>query len=102
MGGFFSFSTTEVDRACHALQNNVLLDSNGHPKISDYGLARHSDSVPTGASGVFYAFAAPELIQDDDRFAIRTEKTDIFSFGRLFYQVRCIPCPGPCILNWVA
>ncbi|KAF8348428.1 kinase-like domain-containing protein, partial [Amanita rubescens] len=67
--------------------DNVLLDSNGQPKISDYGLARHSDSVHTGISGLAYAFAAPELIQDDDSFAIRTEKTDIFSFGRLYYQI---------------
>ncbi len=48
-----------------------------------------------------YAFAAPELIQDDDSLAIRTEKTDVFSFGRLYYQVRCIHYPGPCVLNRV-
>ena len=76
------------------MQSNVLLDYDFHVRIADFGLTRDSDATATTNRSMSYRFAAPELFgsdgtEDDDRLK-RTEKTDVYAFGCLYYEVGCL------------
>ena len=72
------------------LQQNVLIDDDGHVRIAGLGAA----SVPSTVSGVdidrFFHGAAPELI-DPQRFGFvdtgSTKESDIYAFGIIAWQV---------------
>ena len=66
---------------------NILIDSNGVPKISDWGMSRliGSSAVPTVA-GFSLAYAAPEQISPG-RFGETDERTDIYQLGVVFYEL---------------
>jgi hypothetical protein len=66
---------------------NILLDSNGVPKISDWGMSRliGSSAIPTIA-GFSLAYAAPEQISPG-RFGETDERTDIYQLGVVFYEL---------------
>ena len=84
------------------------MDSNLRCKITDFGLTRLSDATETRSNAAFSTnFAAPELFgacdkcgqdecescSDDEivngntKSTKRTLETDVYSFGRLYYQV---------------
>jgi len=75
------------------------LDSHFHAQIADFGLTRHSESTVTQSGALHYNFAAPELLgnwdeeedvseSDDDRqLTARTQKSDVYAFGGLYYEV---------------
>jgi len=65
---------------------NILLDANGHCKISDFGYAVFEHSgLSTAASGRgTLAWTAPELFSSDPRFST---KSDIYSFGMIMWEV---------------
>ncbi|KAF8631112.1 hypothetical protein AX17_005157 [Amanita inopinata Kibby_2008] len=78
--------------------NNILLDSKLRVQIADFGLTRHSDATATKTLAFSPSFAAPELLSmfdelDDDDMddhtetVLRTEKTDVFAFGSLYYEI---------------
>ncbi|KAF8631111.1 hypothetical protein AX17_005156 [Amanita inopinata Kibby_2008] len=78
--------------------NNILLDSNFRVQIADFGLTRHSDATATKTLALSPNFSAPELLSmfdetDDDvadedtETMLRTEKTDVFAFGSLYYEI---------------
>jgi serine/threonine protein kinase len=75
------------------MQSNVPLDHDFHVRIADFGLTRDSDATATTNRSMSYRFAAPEFgsdsTEDDDRLK-RTEETDVYAFGCLYYEVGCL------------
>lgn len=84
----------------YIFQGNILLDSELHCQITDFGTIQHFESTAARATTVFVKYAAPELFGtctacgspecDDERHrAIRgkTMETDVFSFGGVYYSV---------------
>ena len=85
-------------------QGNVLLDSDLHCQITDFGSTRHFETTVTqSTTALFLGFAAPELFgmcikcsQFDcegcyeghkEQHRSKTMKTDIYAFGCLYYSV---------------
>jgi serine/threonine protein kinase len=66
---------------------NILIDRNGVPKISDWGMSRliGSSAIPTVA-GFSLAYAAPEQISPG-RFGETDARTDIYQLGVVFYEL---------------
>ncbi|KAM6503101.1 Protein kinase-like domain containing protein, partial [Amanita muscaria] len=69
--------------------SNVLLDSEFHVKISDFGSTKHTDSTATKTCAMTIRFSAPELFSDEEDQALwkRTKETDIYAFGCLYYEI---------------
>ena len=67
------------------------MDANFHVQIADFGLTRLSDATATRSGALHLNFAAPELFDsaedDDDDAAVRTQKSDVYAFGCLYYEV---------------
>ncbi|KAF8324806.1 kinase-like domain-containing protein [Amanita rubescens] len=73
---------------------NVLLDDNFHVQIVGFGLTRLSAATNTGSGALRINFAAPELfelLEDDDTLddviPLRTQMSDVYAFGCLYYQI---------------
>ena len=105
----------------------MLLDSEFHCQITDFGLTRHSEMTVTGSSGAFLInSAAPELFGmcttccqfdcvgshdgGNGQHRVKTQKTDVYAFGCLYYTVRLRfsktysyikPCPGQIFFDTV-
>lgn len=87
-------------------QGNVLLDSEFHCQIADFGTIQHFESTVTRATTILVNIAAPELFgtctacglpECDERHGgynaqnrRKTMETDIYAFGCLYYTVRSI------------
>jgi len=69
--------------------SNILLDENGEPFISDFGLAKRSEQslklTVTGAIIGTPAFMSPEQARGDGSQVTTT--SDVFSLGSIFYQL---------------
>ena len=73
------------------------MDADLHAQIADFGLTRISEVKNTGTNARHLNFAAPELfgyceddISEDDDVPIKTQKSDVYAFGCLYYEVRKI------------
>ncbi|KAF8328947.1 kinase-like domain-containing protein [Amanita rubescens] len=82
---------------------NVLLDSNLHVQIADFGLTRLSDATNTRSGARHLNFAAPELFgileadnDESDDVPPRTQRSDVYAFGCLYYEIHydSIPFAG--------
>ena len=64
------------------------MDHNFHVQIADFGLTRLSEATATRSGALHINFAAPELfgLTDDDDDG-RTQKSDVYAFGCLYYEV---------------
>lgn len=65
---------------------NVLLDDQGEPKLTDFGLARAVTEVTSTSSGMLLgtvAYLAPELVSNGDGDA----RADVYSCGVLLYEL---------------
>ena len=69
-------------------QPNILVDHNGHARLTDFGLAsvvRGLNSVHvTRVKGYTEAWAAPEVLEKGDK---ATPEADIFAFGMVIIEV---------------
>lgn len=68
------------------------MDSNIRVQIADFGLTRLSDATNTQTGSKHLNFAAPELFgtsdnNDSNDPPARTQMTDVYAFGCLFYEV---------------
>ena len=65
------------------------MDANFHVQIADFGLTRLSDATATRSGALHLNFAAPELFDspEDDDAAVKTQKSDVYAFGCLYYEV---------------
>ncbi|GAB1600531.1 tyrosine-protein kinase CSK-like [Argonauta hians] len=67
---------------CDLAARNVLLSSNGHVKISDFGLSKH-DGTEDKRNKLPVRWTAPEAIKT----RIFTNKCDVWSFGVLVWEI---------------
>ncbi|MCX6701280.1 MAG: serine/threonine-protein kinase, partial [Methanomicrobiales archaeon] len=67
--------------------HNILIDSHGVPKISDWGMSRLIGSSATQTvAGFSLAYAAPEQVSPKG-FGETDERTDIYQLGVMFYEL---------------
>lgn len=63
---------------------NILYNSQGQPKIGDFGLARPSTDIESGVIYGTPGYSAPEVIKDPSAVG---PATDVFSVGVLLYEL---------------
>ncbi|KAF8345291.1 kinase-like domain-containing protein [Amanita rubescens] len=70
---------------------NVLLDVNLHVQIADFGLTLLSGATNAQSEAKHIHFAAPEQFgrrnDNSDYDSVRTQMSDIYAFGCLYYEV---------------
>ena len=65
--------------------HNILLDDNGHAKVTDFGIARALDATQATRSGAYLGtalYSSPEQLQGQKA----TPKSDVYSLGATLYQ----------------
>ena len=65
--------------------HNILLDENGHAKVTDFGIARALDTTQATRTGYFLGtalYSSPEQLQGHKV----TPKSDVYSLGATLYQ----------------
>lgn len=65
--------------------HNVLLDEDGSPKLTDFGIARALDTTAMTGSGVYLGtalYSAPEQLKGEEV----TPASDVYSLGAALYQ----------------
>jgi eukaryotic-like serine/threonine-protein kinase len=65
--------------------HNILIDSHGRPKLTDFGIARALDSTQATQTGSYLGtalYSAPEQLRGEKV----TPKSDVYSLGIAFYQ----------------
>ena len=65
--------------------HNILLDENGSPKLTDFGIARALDTTAMTGSGVYLGtalYSAPEQLRGEEI----TPASDVYSLGAALYQ----------------
>jgi eukaryotic-like serine/threonine-protein kinase len=65
--------------------HNILLDENGHAKVTDFGIARALDTTQATRTGSFLGtalYSSPEQLQGKKV----TPKSDVYSLGATLYQ----------------
>src|ERR671910_361251 len=65
--------------------HNILLDENGHARVTDFGIARALDATQATRTGAYLgtaAYSSPEQLQGHKV----TPKSDIYSLGATLYQ----------------
>jgi len=65
--------------------HNILLDENGHAKVSDFGIARALDATQATRTGAYLGtalYSSPEQLRGKKA----TPKSDVYSFGVTLYQ----------------
>ncbi len=65
--------------------HNILLDEDGSPKLTDFGIARALDTTAMTGSGVYLGtalYSAPEQLKGEEV----TPSSDVYSLGAALYQ----------------
>ncbi len=68
--------------------NNILIDSNLTPKITDWGLAKIGAMTTTATTtrGLTLLYAAPEQL-DDEMYGHTDQRTDVYQLGLVLYEL---------------
>jgi eukaryotic-like serine/threonine-protein kinase len=72
--------------------HNILIDAYGHPKLSDFGIARAVDATYATRTGSYLGtalYSAPEQLRGEQV----TPKSDVYSLGIAFYQAAAGQAP---------
>lgn len=97
-------SAEMVEKLCHAMQYahdnkilhrdlkpaNILLDKNGVPKISDFGLAKSVDADEAGATTDGTIMGSPSYMPPEQargQNSSITPRSDLYSLGAILYQM---------------
>jgi serine/threonine protein kinase len=64
--------------------SNILLTLKAQPKVTDFGLARASDSDQSGLAMGTPGYTAPEVLQDPDQAG---QLADVYSVGVILHQL---------------
>jgi serine/threonine-protein kinase len=73
--------------------SNILIDRQGHPYVSDFGLAKQLDAsvdgplTPSGAMVGTPSYMAPEQAGDAGRRSPLGPRCDVYSLGAILYQM---------------
>ncbi|MDQ4107030.1 MAG: protein kinase [Actinomycetota bacterium] len=65
--------------------HNILLDENGQPKLTDFGIARALDATQITRTGMYLGtarYSSPEQLQGGET----TAKSDVYSLGATLYE----------------
>lgn len=65
--------------------HNILLDENGQPKLTDFGIARALDATQATRTGMYVGtarYSSPEQLQGKEV----TPKSDVYSLGATLYE----------------
>jgi eukaryotic-like serine/threonine-protein kinase len=65
--------------------HNILLDENGHAKVTDFGIARALDATQATRTGAYLGtalYSSPEQLRGQKA----TPKSDVYSLGATLYQ----------------
>ncbi len=65
--------------------HNILMDENGQPKLTDFGIARALDSTQFTRTGMYLGtarYSSPEQLQGKET----TAKSDVYSLGATLYE----------------
>jgi serine/threonine protein kinase len=80
-------------------QENILFDSAGIPRISDFGISSitfdpASRNASTPVRGYSLRWAAPEILEAplDSEARRPTKMSDVYAFGMVVVEVGCIRC----------
>lgn len=77
-------------REFHLLeQTNIMMGDDNQPRLIDFGISRIVGvrGYTTTGNGTSWAWAAPELLQDDGTSAPKTQKSDIYALASTFVEV---------------
>lgn len=73
---------------------NLLVTEDFHVKVSDFGLARVKDSTSFRRTPLDISIQAPEVLRSKgQRYIHYTEKSDVFSYGLLLWEIFCHAIP---------
>ena len=72
-------------------QPNILIDANGHARITDFGLAMATQDLDSLRStlddhGHTVRWTAPEILSEQGTYS---KEADVFSFAMVMIEVRC-------------
>lgn len=65
--------------------HNILIDGNGQPKLTDFGIARALDATQFTGTGMYLGtarYSSPEQLQGKET----TAKSDVYSLGATLYE----------------
>ncbi|MEJ7590077.1 MAG: serine/threonine-protein kinase [Planctomycetaceae bacterium] len=69
---------------------NILLDKSGHPKITDFGLAKNVDSEASGATNDGTVMGSPSYMPPEQArgdLSSVSPRSDLYSLGAILYQM---------------
>lgn len=63
--------------------NNIYMDNNLYPKISNFGLAKRTKDLNLDDTMPELVYDAPEILEGEDY----SEASDVYSYGMILYQI---------------
>jgi len=72
----------------HLVPNNVLIDNDGHARLTDFGQAKiFTGSRTSRGSGLYMAPEIMPLSDEDDEDKVLTHQSDIYAFAMVAFEI---------------